>query len=77
MVPTNSSLLHAKIEITCGYVDPNLYYYSTGHLWSWHAKAWHLRTDTPGFCWVVLMLGSEAGWKMKEIELLGQVQMYS
>ena len=76
-VPTNLSVMHAKIEIICGYVDPNLYYYCKGHLWSWHAQAWHLRTDALGFCWFVLMIGSEAGRKMEEKELLGQICMYS
>ena len=36
-----------------------------------HAKAWHLKTDAPGFCRFVLMIGSEAGRKMEETELLG------
>ena len=76
-VPTTSSILHAKIEMICGYVDPNLYYYCKGHLWSWHAKAQHLRTDAPGFCWFVLLIGSEAGRKMEETELLGQLCVYN
>ena len=76
-VPTNSFVLHAEIEIICGYVDPNLYYYCKGHLWSQHAEAQYLRTDTPGFCWFVLLIDSEAGRKIEETELLGQVHMYS
>ena len=77
MVPTTSFIMCVKIEIISGYVDPNLYYYSKGHLWSRHAEAQHLRTDTPGFCWFVLLIGSEAGRKMEETELLGQVHVYS
>ena len=77
MVPTITSVLHTKIEIICGYVDSNLYYYCKGHLWSWHAEAQHIRTDILGYYWFVLMLGSEAGRKMEEIELLGQEHMYS
>ena len=55
-----------KIKIICGYVDPNLYYYCKGHLWSWCAEAQHLKTNAPEYYWFVLRLGSEAGRKMEK-----------
>ena len=48
MAPTMSFVLCAKSEIIYGYVDPNMYCYCRGHLWSWHAEAWHPMTDALG-----------------------------
>ena len=63
MVPTTSFGLHTKFEIISGYVDPNLYFYCKGHVWSWHAESQHQRTDalvvTAG---LIFRLCSGAGW---------------